>query len=57
MLRFRFIGLSIKKNANNIKLTMTDIDKNAIEQTKENLKVNNIDPNDVEIVQSDLLRM
>lgn len=33
---------------------MADIDKNAIEQTKENLKVNNIDPNDVEIIQSDL---
>ncbi|BAW18393.1 protein-(glutamine-N5) methyltransferase, release factor-specific [Mycoplasmopsis bovigenitalium] len=49
-----FIGLSIKKNANNIKLTMADIDTNAIEQTKENLKVNNIDANDVEIVQSDL---
>lgn len=46
-----FIGLAIKKNTNAKKVVLSDIDKEALEQSYENAKFNNLE---VEIIESDL---
>lgn len=38
-----FIGIALKKNSPHIKITLSDISDEAIEQTKENLQLNNVD--------------
>lgn len=37
-----FIGIALKKEFKNIDVWQSDIDKNAIKQTKKNLKINNV---------------
>lgn len=37
-----FIGIALKKEFDNIDIWQSDIDKNAIKQTKKNLKINNV---------------
>lgn len=48
-----FIGLALKKNNNTIDLTMSDIDPEAIKQTKENAKINFMQIEGIKIIQSD----
>ncbi|WP_338822715.1 peptide chain release factor N(5)-glutamine methyltransferase [Mycoplasmopsis felifaucium] len=49
-----FIGIGLKKNFPDIQLTMSDIDPEAIEQTKENVLINFKDNKDIKILHSDL---
>lgn len=37
-----FIGIALKKEFDNVDIWQSDIDKNAIKQTKKNLKINNV---------------
>ncbi|TQC54031.1 peptide chain release factor N(5)-glutamine methyltransferase [Mycoplasmopsis mucosicanis] len=49
-----FIGLSIKKNAPKVNVSLSDIDPEAISQTRENALINFNSLKDIEIYQSDL---
>lgn len=51
-----FIGLALKKNLNSIRLTLSDIDSEAILQTKENAILNFGNDENIEIVQSDCFK-
>ncbi|VEU75411.1 protoporphyrinogen oxidase [Mycoplasmopsis maculosa] len=51
-----FIAISLKKNNNTLDLTASDIDSNAIKQTKENAELNLGKNHDIKIIQSDLFK-
>jgi len=50
------IGISILKHLNNTHVTFSDIDTNAIKQTKYNLKNNNISKDRYTVIKSDLFK-
>jgi release factor glutamine methyltransferase len=50
------IGISILKNIKNSFVDFVDVDKNAIDQIKINLKLNKISPKRYKIIQSDLFK-
>lgn len=47
-----FIGIAIAKNNCDIFVTMSDVDKRAIKQTKQNIKLNNVD--NINVIYSNL---
>ncbi|WP_029608519.1 peptide chain release factor N(5)-glutamine methyltransferase [Mycoplasma simbae] len=49
-----FIGLALKKNMPNIQVTLSDIDPEALQQTRENALINFGNADVVKIIQSDL---
>jgi release factor glutamine methyltransferase len=48
------IGIALAKNLENINITLTDISEEAIKQTKENLKINNIEINRFRVFESNI---